>query len=161
MFLKQSLAFQPHDLKILGEGDHEFRGFLLLLVPCMKAYTAGIPLDRLCNLFSQIGKGHMVPQDRDSEEALATALRTSRRRKELKYHASDFRHISDYLLYARDLGYLQFQIGPDKRDDLNTILVCAGYRFVLEFDQESYVSQFRTLDIDPIVKRNLDVFFDT
>ncbi|GIX64979.1 uncharacterized protein BcabD6B2_44140 [Babesia caballi] len=144
LFLKQSLAFHPHDLKILGEGDHEFRGFLLLLLPCMKAYSTGVPLgtqsttpyhlfsDRLCEIFMRIGKGRMVPQDGAAEDALKTLLRATRRKKEVKHRASDFKSIADYLLYAKDLGYIMFAIDNSKGDTLAMISILPGFRLAVE-----------------------------
>ncbi|GBE59911.1 hypothetical protein, conserved [Babesia ovata] len=171
-FLKQSLAFQPHDLKLLGEGDHELRGFLLLMLPCFKAYTAGIPLDRLCEVFTRVGKADMVPRDQESEEALKATLRGMRRKRTVKIAASgvspsltstystEFKGIADYLLYAKELGYLNVVIDPKKGDTLAVITVVPGYRLLFELDQESYVKQFSTLELDESLKRTLEAFFD-
>ncbi|GFE55558.1 hypothetical protein BaOVIS_029620 [Babesia ovis] len=161
LFLKQSLAFHPHDHRINSEGDHELRGFLLLMLPCLKACTTGVPLDRLCDVFKRIGKGHMVPQNADEEESLKAALRSTRRKKEVKRHASDFKNIADYLSYARDLGYLNFSVDTSKGDNLAVISVHAGYRFALELDQESYIKQFNALEIEAPVKRSLGIFFES
>ncbi|CDR96046.1 hypothetical protein BBBOND_0211880 [Babesia bigemina] len=155
-FLKQSLAFQPHDLKLLGDGDHELRGFLLLLLPCFKAYTTGIPL----GMFTRVGKADMVPRDQASEEALKAALRGTRRKRAVKYSASEFSNIADYLLYARELGYLSLVTDPKKGDTLAVITVMPGYRLLFELDQESYVKQLSTLELDEGLKRTLEAFFD-
>ncbi|ORM41367.1 uncharacterized protein BXIN_0752 [Babesia sp. Xinjiang] len=160
LFLKQSLAFRPHDVKINSEGDHELRGFLLLMLPCLKTYTEGVSLDRLCDVFKRIGKGHMIPKTESEADALMSALRSTRRRKDVKYRASDFKNIADYLLYARDLGYLTFTHDPTKGESLAMMSVHADFRFNVEINPEAYLEQFNTLEINATMKRRLNVFLE-
>ncbi|KAK1442272.1 hypothetical protein BgAZ_403020 [Babesia gibsoni] len=161
LFLKQSLAFPPHDLKITSTADHELRGFLLLMAPCLKAYTNGIPLDRLCEVMRKVGRGSLVPEGEAAESALAQSLRNARKRKEIKTSVESFKSVSDYLVYARDLGYIQIQTDNTRGTGLATVVITPNYRFILEFDQTAYLKQFNILNVDANIKRSLGIFFES
>ncbi|EKX72889.1 conserved hypothetical protein [Theileria equi strain WA] len=157
-FLKQSIAFPPHDLKILSEGDHELRGFLLILLPLFKAYSNSIQLNRLCESFQKFGLGHMVPKSAEDEEAFILRLKSIKRRKEIKYSSKEFSTLSDYILYAKDLGYLTLKL-EDKGDTLATIFILPGYRLLLEHNKDEYIQHFKKLDEETFSK-GLEIFFE-
>nr|BAN64548.1 conserved hypothetical protein [Babesia bovis] len=159
-FLKQSLAFHPHDLLINDENDHEIRGFLLLLVPCLKTSPAGLTLDRICDIFKKIGKGHLVPRSSEEQDDLKAALRTTRRRREAKRRTSEFGSLLHYLIYAKDLGYLNIFIDANKGGNLDAIYIQAGQRLNIEFEQQLYMNQLNTLVMDGPLKRSLGIFFE-
>lgn len=158
LFLKQSISFGPHDHRTLSQGDHELRGFLLLLVPCFRAHNNELSLKFLCEVFEKVGRAHMVPRCKEDEEELVQRLRAVKRKRDVKYSSREFAHISDYLLYAKDLGYiaLAFQQGVDQ---LSSVVIAPGYRLDAEFDNSCFVEAFRRLD-EAAFGRGLDVFFE-
>lgn len=156
--LKQAIAFPPHDLKILSEGDHELRGFLLFLLPLFKAYSNAIQLNRLCEAFQKLGLGHITPKSAEDEEALVLRLKSIKRRKEIKYSSQEFSTLSDYILYAKDLGYLTLKF-EDKGDTLSTIFILPGYRLLLEYNKDEYIQHFKKLDEETFSK-GMEIFFE-
>ncbi|UKJ88938.2 hypothetical protein MACJ_002184 [Theileria orientalis] len=159
LFLKQTISFKAHDLKTLSQGDHELRGFILLLVPCFKAHNNEISLKFLCEVFEKIGKTHMIPTSKDDEEDLVMKLKTVKRKKDVKYNSKDFAHISDYLLYAKDLSYLYITFQSQVLDLLSSVTILPGYRFNIEYNKDEYVSEFKALD-EAAFNRGLDIFFE-
>ncbi|EAN31099.1 hypothetical protein TpMuguga_03g00362 [Theileria parva strain Muguga] len=159
LILKQTVSFKHHDLKTLTEGDHELRGFILLLVPCFKAYNNILTLKFLCDLFVKIHKVHMVPRCTEEEKDLITVLKMVKRKKEVKYTSKEYNYISDYILYAKDLSYINIVYNSEQTDLLASVSVVPGYRLSSEFDMENFVAVFRRLDQDKYDKA-LNIFFE-
>lgn len=128
LFMKQSISFLPHSLKIMSEGAHEVRGFILLLLPYFRAKSDSISLGELYEIFIKVGLRSKLPKDSDGDEALLAKIKCNRRRREAR-DSSSFSEIADYILYARDLSYIVINI---KEMALDQIFIAPGFRLMQE-----------------------------
>ncbi|SIO73503.1 conserved Plasmodium protein, unknown function [Babesia microti strain RI] len=139
--LSQNFCYQPHNIQILSPGSHEIRGFVLFLIPCFRAHSDCIFIDNLISIFQKIGKSHLVPNNVECTKEMLCLLKTQRRSSNAKHRIEDYKSLTDYLIYARDLLYIAITIKNDAFDSF----ISPGSRIAAEHNPGDYVEMLKKI----------------
>eukprot|EP00920_Eleutheroschizon_duboscqi_P006156 GHVT01014344.1.p1 GENE.GHVT01014344.1~~GHVT01014344.1.p1 ORF type:complete len:212 (+),score=46.85 GHVT01014344.1:1585-2220(+) len=130
--VSQSLKLPQHVAETLDGFDHQLRGFLALLTPCLLVKRGKLTVSEVANVMHSVGRSDLLGND--ESEAKAEIARALSARRHFAKPFAGFRLLADYLFALRELEYLDVFTPDLPNPTADEVAICAGPRWFLEFD---------------------------